>query len=442
MTSRSLLLLVLVVVAGVAGRQAYERGWLNALPGMGGEQGETTAAAGGGRQDGAASGRGRRGRGGDGPTPVLAAAARYEDVPVSIDAVGTIQALNTVTVRTQVDGRLLSLAFKDGQDVKRGDVLAHVDPATYQAQYDQAVAKKAQDEALLANARLDLDRYTKLAASSYGSQQQADTQKSLVAQYQAQVRADQGAIDNAKVQLDRTTITSPLEGRTGIRLVDAGNILRASDATGIVVVAQLEPIALVFNLPQQYLVAANAAMARGPVQVQALDSDNATVLATGTVAVIDNQVDATTGTVKIKANFANGDRRLWPGQFVNVRVFVDTISHAVVVPTAAVQRGPSGAYVYVLNDGDMVKLTSVVVGRQDETRTVVKSGLTPPARVVTTGFSRLTDGAQVSVTTPVDAPAPDTEPQKPGAAPAPADGDQSRRQRSYRQQSEATDSKR
>ncbi|GGC61341.1 efflux RND transporter periplasmic adaptor subunit [Chelatococcus reniformis] len=439
MTRRSLLLLILVAVAGIASWQAYERGWLRGLPGVGGGQDQAATAGDDGRRGEAPAGRGRRGRGTDGPIPVLAATVRREDVPVSIDAVGTIQALNTVTVRTQVDGRLLSLAFKDGQDVKRGDVLAHVDPVTYQAQYDQAVAKKAQDEALLANARLDLERYSKLAASSYGSQQQADTQKSLVAQYQAQVRSDQGAIDNAKAQLDRTTITSPIEGRTGIRLVDAGNILRASDATGIVVVAQLEPIALVFNLPQQYLTAANRAMGRGSVQVQALDSDNATVLATGTVAVIDNQVDATTGTVKIKAIFTNAERSLWPGQFVNVRIFVDTIAKAVVVPTAAVQRGPSGAYVYVLNDDDTVRLANVVVGRQDETRAVITSGLAPPARVVTTGFSRLTDGAHVAVTV-ADATAPGAA--APAPASATANADQDGPHRPHRQQSEAADGKR
>jgi multidrug efflux system membrane fusion protein len=360
-------------------------------------------------------------RGNDGPIPVLTATASYEDVPVSIDAVGTIQALNSVTVRTQVDGQLLDLDFSDGQDVKHNDVLAHIDPSTYQAQYDQAVAKKAQDEVLLANAKVDLERYTKLAATEYGSRQQADTQKALVAQYEAQLKIDQGVINSAKVTLDRTVISAPIDGRTGIRLVDAGNILHAADATGIVVIAQLQPIAMVFNLPQQYLTAANAASAMGSVEVQALDADNVTVLDTGRVEVIDNQVDQTTGTVKIKADFPNAARRLWPGQFVNVRLFVGTVPHATVVPTAAVQRGPNGAYVYVVNDDSTVKLTNVTVGRQDEAKSVIETGIEPPARVVTTGFARLTDGAHVSLDTASNTPAgaAPRAPAAPGAQAAP-----------------------
>jgi membrane fusion protein, multidrug efflux system len=307
--------------------------------------------------------------------------------------------LNTVTVRTQVDGRLMELDFQDGQDVKKGEVLARIDPATYQAQYDQAVAKKAQDEATLANARNDLIRYQKLAQTEAGSKQQADTQKALVAQLEAQVQGDQAAIDNAKATLAYTTIRAPIDGRTGIRLVDQGNILHASDANGIVVITQIQPISVIFNLPQQQLRAVNAAMVKGPVAVNALEADNTTVTDKGTIEVIDNQVDQTTGTIKFKANYPNADLQLWPGQFVNVRVYVDMLRHAVVVPTAAVQRGPNGAYVFVIDDNSTVSLRNVVAGRQNETQAVITSGLEPPERVVTTGFSRLTDGAKVEIAT-------------------------------------------
>ncbi|MFI5011692.1 MAG: efflux RND transporter periplasmic adaptor subunit [Hyphomicrobiales bacterium] len=366
-----------------------------AISGAGSGQGRRQGGAQGG---GGGGGQGRFGQGGanDGPVPVVVAAARYEDVPVTVDAVGTVQALNTVTVRAQVDGKLIELDFNDGQDVKKGDVLARIDPATYQAQYDQAVAKKAQDEATLANARNDLIRYQKLAVTEAGSKQQADTQKALVAQLEAQVSGDQAAIDNTKATLAYTTITAPIDGRTGIRLVDQGNILHASDTTGIVVITQVKPISVIFNLPQQQLRAVSAAMVKDPVTVNALESDNATVIDKGVIQVIDNQVDQTTGTIRFKALFPNANLQLWPGQFVNVRVFVDVLKHAVVVPTAAVQRGPNNsAYVYVLGENSKVSLRTVGTGRQNETDAVITSGLQPPEQVVTTGFSRLTDGTEV-----------------------------------------------
>jgi multidrug efflux system membrane fusion protein len=377
--------------------------WVPSWARVGPEDAPSSAGAqgqgrhGGARQAGS-GGQGRFGQGAEeGPVPVVAAPSSYEDVPVTADAVATVQALNTVTVRSQVDGKLIELDFTDGQDVKKGDVLARIDPATYQAQYDQAVAKKAQDEATLANARNDLLRYQRLAQTEAGSKQQADTQKALVAQLEAQVNGDQAAIDNAKATLAYTTITSPLDGRTGIRLVDQGNILHASDLTGIVIITQLKPISVIFNLPQQQLRAVNAAMAKGPVAVNALEADNTTVIDKGTIQVVDNQVDQTTGTIKFKALFPNEHLQLWPGQFINVRLYIDILSHAVVVPTAAVQRGPNGAYVYVLGNNSKVSLRNVTVTRQNETQAVVGSGLTPPEQVVTTGFSRLTDGAEVRI---------------------------------------------
>jgi multidrug efflux system membrane fusion protein len=341
-------------------------------------------------------GRGRRGF--DGPTVVTVEQTRIADVPVTIDAVGTAQALSTVTIRTQVDGRLVKLAFEEGQDVKKGDIVAEIDPTLYQAAYDQAVAKKAQDEANLANARVDVTRYQKLAASNFGSQQQFATQKALVTQLEAQIRADQGAIDNAKATLDYATIRSPIDGRTGIRLVDVGNILHPSDQNGIVVITRLKPIYVVFTVPQQHLPAVQKAQQKKPAPAVALGSDNATALDSGVVSVIDNQIDPMTGTVKIKGIFDNERLSLWPGQFVNVRLTVDTIRNAQVVPSAAVQRGPNGAFVYVVDaSGSSIAMRPVTVARQDETLAVIASGLTQLDKVVTSGFVRLADGSRVRV---------------------------------------------
>ena len=336
--------------------------------------------------------------GAEGPVPVLVATAARADVPVYLDAVGTIKALNTVTVRPQVDGKLLSVNFKEGDDVKKGDVLARIDPAIYQAQFDQAVAKKAQDEAQLANSKIDLDRYEKLAATNAINKQQADTQRALVAQNTALVQADQAAIENAQATLGYTTITAPLEGRTGIRMVDEGNFVRAADTnSAIVVITQLRPISVLFNLPQQDLPQLNAAAGKSPLTVEAQRSDTDAVLDRGTLRVVDNQVDQTTGTVKLKAEFPNANLQLWPGQFVNIRLLIDTLKQVVVIPTGAVQRGPNGTFVYVVKDDNTASMRPITVQKQDETQTVVKSGLEPSERVVTTGFVRLTDGSKVSI---------------------------------------------
>lgn len=355
----------------------------------------------------------RAGRGrfaADGPVPVLVAAAQKADVPVYLDAVGTTKALNTVTVRPQVDGKLLEVTFKEGQDVKKGDVLARIDPTTYQAQLDQAVAKKAQDEAMLANARIDQERYERLALTNSINRQQADTQKSLVAQLEAQVKSDQGAIDNTRAILAYTTIRAPIDGRTGIRQVDEGNIVHASDSTGIVVLTQLQPISVFFNLPQQDINQVNNAFAKMPLAVDAQRSDNDAVIDRGTLRVVDNQVDPSTGTVKLKAEFSNADLQLWPGQFVNVRLLIDTLKQVVVIPTGAVQRGPNGTFVFVVKDDNTAAMRPITVQKQDETQTVVANGVAPPERVVTTGFARLTDGGKVSIgsgdATPAAAGAP------------------------------------
>ena len=344
--------------------------------------------------------------------PVLAATPRIEDVPVYLDGVGTVRALNNVTVRAQVNGKLLSVNFKEGQDVKKGDVLAEIDPVIYQAQYDQAVAKKAQDEATLTNARTDLVRYQQLATAKAGSAQQADTQKALVAQLEALVKSDQAAIDNAQATLGYTKIIAPLSGRAGLRQVDQGNIVQTSDATGVVVITQLQPISIQFSLPQQQIVRVNAASAKGPLPVDVFGNDGKTVVDTGAVSGIDNQVDQTTGTVKIKAEFPNANFQLWPGQFVNVRLKVQTLDKAVVVPTAAVQRGPAGTFVYVIGNDDIVTAKTVTVTLQTETNAVIASGITVEDRVVTTGFANLSDGAKVTISKDYQAPTPDLAPRK------------------------------
>jgi membrane fusion protein, multidrug efflux system len=348
-------------------------------------------------QAGDAGARGGARLRGDGPVPVLAATAKAADVPVWFDGVGSSRALNIVTVRAQVDGKLMSVNFKEGQDVDQDFVLAEIEATIYQAQYDQAVAKKAMDEAQLANARLDLERYAKLMQTNSASRQQYDTQRALVAQLEAQVQADQGAIDNNKAVLSYTKIVAPLTGRTGLRLVDAGNIVHAADTTGIVVITQVRPIAVIFTLPQQRLAEVNKAFAQGDLRVEALGDDNRTILDHGMLTVIDNQVDQTTGTVKLKAEFPNADLQIWPGQFVNVKLLIDTLRKVIVVPTAAVQRGPNGTFAYAVGDDSTATVRPVTLAQQDDVQAVIASGIDDGERVITTGFSQLTDGTKITI---------------------------------------------
>ena len=349
------------------------------------------------------------------PVPVLAATPRIQDVPVYLDGVGAVRALNTVTVRAQVDGKLISVNFTEGQDVKKGDVLGEIDPAIYQAQYDQAVATKAKDEALLANQRIDLTRYEQLAASNAGSKQQADTQRALVAQQEALIKADQAQIDNMRATLGYTKIIAPLSGRAGLRQVDQGNIIHAADVTGLVIITQLQPIAVQFSLPQQQIMRVNAASAKGELAVDVFGNDGVTVIDTGTLKGIDNQVDPTTGTLKLKAEFPNANYQLWPGQFVNVRLKVETLSKALVVPTSSVQRGPAGTFSYVIGADNIVTAKPVVVTQQNETQAVIASGLSSSDRVVTTGFANLSDGAKVVIGRDDQTPSADLAPRKKGS---------------------------
>jgi multidrug efflux system membrane fusion protein len=335
--------------------------------------------------------------------PVLAAAAKQADVPIYLDGLGTVQAFQTVTVKPQVDGKLIEMRFTEGQDVKAGDVLARIDPTTYQAASDQALGKLAQDQATLANARLDLARYQKLAATAYTSAQQADTQKALVAQLEAQIRQDQAQIDNARAQLAYTMLTAPIDGRTGIRQVDVGNIVHASDATGIVVITTLKPISVVFTLPQQSLPKVARAMEQEKPVVLATNqnagpANGGTPLDRGTLTVLDNQVDPATGTIKLKATFPNPDLKLWPGGFVGVRLHVDTSRDVITVPDAAVQRGPRGSYLYVIGADDTVTRRDVTVGHEDAQAAIITDGLKDGERVVTDGAYRLSDGTKVRIT--------------------------------------------
>jgi multidrug efflux system membrane fusion protein len=332
------------------------------------------------------------------PVPVLATTAKKADVPVYFDGIGTAKAFNTVTVRPQVDGKIIKISFIEGQDVEKGFILAKIDPVTYQAAYDQTVAKKEQDEAQLANAYLDLERYTKLAVMNAVNKQQLDAQKALVNQLQAQVQLDQAAIDNARALLSYSDVRAPISGRTGIRLIDEGNIVKTTDTGAIVILTQLRPISIFFNLPQQDLPELNKAFAEGSLPVDALGPDGKTPLDTGKVVVIDNQIDQTTGTVKLKAEFPNQSLQLWPGEFVNVRVLMGTLRQVVVVPTGAVQRGPNGTFVYVVKDDNTVTVHPVTLTQLENVQSVVASGLQPGERVVTSGFARLTEGMPVSVT--------------------------------------------
>jgi membrane fusion protein, multidrug efflux system len=336
--------------------------------------------------------------------PVVTAVATTRDMPIYQDGLGTVQAFNTVTMKPMVDGPLIAVNFKEGQAVRKGDVLAQIDPRTYQASLDNAIAKKAQDEAQLANARLDLARQQKLVANNYTSAQLADTAKALVAQLQALVQQDQAQIDTARTQLSYTTITAPIDGLTGIRQVDPGNIVHAGDTTGIVVITQIEPISVLFTLPQQTLQAVARAMEAGPAPVLAMaqgpSGGPARVLDTGTLTVLDNQVDPTTGTIKLKAAFPNTERRLWPGGFVSVRLRTDIARDAVVVPPAAIQRGPRGPYVFVVNPDETAKRQAITIGHEDEQVSIVASGLKPGETVVVDGASRLADGTKVSAVKP------------------------------------------
>jgi len=331
------------------------------------------------------------------PAAVSAAAATRTDYPVYIDGLGQVQAENTVTVRTRVDGEVVKIAFKEGQMVKAGDLLAQIDPRPYQAALDQAKAKQTQDQATLANARLDLQRYSTLAKQNFATQQQLDTQNAQVNQGVAQQAADAAAIDAAQLQLDYAAITAPISGRIGFRLVDQGNIVNASQQTGIATIAQIEPISVVFTAPQDDLPAISAALAASDAPIEARTSDGATLLGTGRLTVIDNQVDATTGTIRLKGEFANADHKLWPGQAVMTRLRVKVEKNALTIPDRAVQRGPDGLFVYVVGADNRATTRQITLAHEDADIAVVAKGLDEGERVVTAGTFGLQAGARVAI---------------------------------------------
>jgi multidrug efflux system membrane fusion protein len=338
------------------------------------------------------------GRGPAMPVPVTPGMVATRDVPIFLDGLGTVQAFNTVTVRSRVDGELQRVNFLEGQDVKAGDLLAQIDAAPFQAQLDQAVAKKGEDEAQLGVARVTFKRNADLLASQILSRQDYDTQEALVKQLEATVAADQAAITNAAVQLSYTHILSPLDGRVGIRLMDQGNMVRATDSNGLVVITQLHPISVVFTLAEKFL--PQIQQARGSstsLTVIALDRNNTNQLGEGKLAVVDNQIDTTTGTIRLKATFLNEDLRLWPGQFVNARLLLSVRKGGVVVPAQVIQRGPDGAYAFVIKDDSTVEVRPVTVALVEQGQALIDKGLRPGERVVVDNQFKLQPGSKVKL---------------------------------------------
>jgi membrane fusion protein, multidrug efflux system len=332
--------------------------------------------------------------------PATIGTAERKDVSVYLTGLGTVQAFNSVTVKVRVDGQLDKIAFTEGQDVKTGDVLAQIDPRPFRASLDLAQATKAKDQAQLENARLDFQRYQK-AGPLANTQQQIDTQAALVRQLEATVQADQANVESAQVQLDYTTIKAPLSGRTGIRLLDEGNVVHATDTTGLVVITQLQPISVVFTLPQDQLqeVIHQMTSASSPLKVFAQGRDNQQHPAEGQLELVDNLIDQTTGSVRLKATFPNTDFTLWPGQYVNIRLLLQTLPQIVTVPSAAVQRGPDGMYVYLVKPDSTVALQPVVVGQMTDGTSVIEKGLDAGTRIVTAGQYRLQPGSRIQPAT-------------------------------------------
>jgi multidrug efflux system membrane fusion protein len=327
--------------------------------------------------------------------PVDIATVKRADVPVYVEGLGTVQAFYTVTITARVDGQLDSVDFTEGQEVHKGALLAQIDPRPFQAALEQAVAATAKDSALLANGRRDLERYEQLAPEELASKQTVDTQRSLVAQLQAQVAGDEANVDNARTQLAYTRIVSPISGRTGLRMVDPGNIVHASDPGGIVVVTQVQPIATVFSLPEDQLGQLNEALARGTVSAVAVSRDRSEDLDQGTIALVDNQIDPTTGTVRVKATFPNAKHKLWPGQFINVRVLTETRKQVLTIPASALQRGPDGVFTYVIGADSTVQPAPLTIGEQNGETVVVERGLEAGQQVVASNQFRLQPKAHV-----------------------------------------------
>ncbi len=380
--------LAVVIIAGAAYWFWHDRG----------TSGSGAPAAGQGPQG--PPGGARHGRFGAALAPVQAATATEEAVPRYLTGLGTVTAAKTVTVRSRVDGQLLSLHFQEGQQVKAGDLLAQIDPSQFKVALAQAQGQLAKDQATLANARRDLARYQQLVKTNLVSRQELDTQQSLVVESAGTVKADEAAVASAQLQLDWTRITAPIDGRVGLKQVDIGNQISSGDTTGIVVLTQTHPIDVVFTLPESSIATVVQAQKAGKtLSVEAWDRTNKQKISVGELLSLDNQIDATTGTIKLKARFSNLDDALFPNQFVNARLLVDTQQNAVVIPAAALQMGNEGHFVWVLNDENKVSKHSVTPGIQNSQKVVISAGLSAGDRVVTDGIDRLTEGAKVEVVT-------------------------------------------
>jgi multidrug efflux system membrane fusion protein len=341
------------------------------------------------------------------PLPVVAAQARSGSIDVALSALGTVTPLNVVTVHTRVDGELIRVNFREGQFVKAGDLLAEIDPRPFQVQLTQAQGQLAKDQALLANAKVDLDRYRKLLAQDSISEQQVATQEALVRQDQGIVESDQGQVDNARLQLTYSKITSPISGRVGLRQIDPGNIVHASDSNGLVVITQLQPITVLFPIPEDNLPRVMKRMQTGePVPVEVFDRAQKAKLAVGKLVTIDNQIDTMTGTVKMRAEFPNADSALFPNQFVNVRMVVETLPDATLVPSSAIQRGAPGTFVYVVKSDNTVTVSPVKLGPVQGETTAIESGITVGDNVVVDGADKLREGSKVELITPEARAAP------------------------------------
>jgi multidrug efflux system membrane fusion protein len=333
----------------------------------------------------------------DAPVPVVTAKAARQDVPIYATGIGSVEAYQSVLVRARVDGTLTQFPVREGQEVKQGDLIAVIDPRPYQAALDQATAKKAQDEAQLANARLNLTRFQSLATQDFASRQQVDTQQALVNQLVSAVAGDSAAIEAAQLNVGYCFIMSPVDGRVGLRQVDPGNLIHATDTTGIVTITQIHPISATFTLPQQELPRVQAEMVSGAAPVLAYDSDDRTELGEGTLLTPDNMIDPNTGTIRLKATFPNKDGKLWPGQFINAHLQIGMARNAVTIPPAAIEHGPDGLYVYVVKPDTTIALAAVAIGYQTDKLAVVTSGLAGNETVVIGGQSRLESGTKVAV---------------------------------------------